>query len=76
MSSQEETVIKQQKRPRCEQCSAKVGHQGFKCKCGGVYCSTHRYSDTHGCTYDHVAEERRRLQVLNPVVSSSKIPIM
>jgi hypothetical protein len=28
---------------RCTQCSRKVGLTGFGCRCGGTFCSAHRY---------------------------------
>merc|ERR1711936_1425680 len=31
----------------------KVGLTGFTCRCGGLFCSIHRYSDKHDCTFDY-----------------------
>jgi predicted nucleic acid binding AN1-type Zn finger protein len=61
------------KAPRCAQCSTKVGLSGFKCKCGGLYCASHRYHDAHNCDYPHQEEERKRLAAANPVVAAAKI---
>eukprot|EP00762_Andalucia_godoyi_P007440 ANDGO_07863.mRNA.1 Zinc finger A20 and AN1 domain-containing stress-associated protein 4 len=59
---------------RCGVCAAKVGlATGFKCKCGGLFCGSHRYPDTHVCSFDHKAEDRRKLAEANPVVIASKI---
>merc|ERR1719232_1258151 len=30
----------------------KVGLTGFTCRCGGLFCSIHRYSDKHECKFD------------------------
>ena len=46
---------------------------GFECRCGGLYCSVHRYSDKHECSFNYRelgAEEIRRN---NPVVVGQKI---
>ena len=31
------------KKNRCLKCNKKVGLTGFPCRCGGLYCSLHRY---------------------------------
>ncbi|CAO2585156.1 AN1-type zinc finger protein 6 [Lemmus lemmus] len=41
-----------QKKNRCFMCRKKVGLLGFECRCGNVYCSVHRYSDVHSCSYN------------------------
>merc|ERR1719427_571510 len=33
----------------------KVGMTGFTCRCGGLFCSIHRYSDKHECGFDYKA---------------------
>ena len=46
---------------------------GFTCRCGGLFCSVHRYSNEHRCTFDYRnlgAEEIRRN---NPVIKGEKI---
>lgn len=50
-----------------------VENIGFECRCGGLYCSVHRYSDKHECSFNYRelgAEEIRRN---NPVVVGQKI---
>jgi hypothetical protein len=32
---------------RCTTCSRKVGLTGFGCRCGGTFCSTHRWRSAH-----------------------------
>ncbi len=34
-------------------CKMKLGLLGFDCRCGQKFCATHRYPDTHQCTFDH-----------------------
>ncbi|CAL4087161.1 unnamed protein product [Meganyctiphanes norvegica] len=61
------------KKNKCHMCKKKVGLTGFTCRCGGLYCSVHRYSNEHQCTFDyreHGAEEIRRN---NPVIKGEKI---
>lgn len=46
---------------------------GFECRCGGLFCAVHRYSDKHDCSFNYRelgAEEIRRN---NPVVVGEKI---
>uniref|UniRef100_U5EP62 Zinc finger protein n=1 Tax=Corethrella appendiculata TaxID=1370023 RepID=U5EP62_9DIPT len=61
------------KKNRCASCRKKVGLTGFECRCGGLFCAIHRYSDKHECTFDYrelgAAEIRRN----NPVVVGEKI---
>lgn len=58
---------------RCAACKKKVGLTGFKCRCNGVFCSSHRYSDKHDCTFDYKAAARESIAKANPVVRGSKI---
>ena len=41
------------KKNRCLSCKKKVGLTGFTCRCGGLFCSIHRYSDKHQCDFDY-----------------------
>ncbi|ERE67204.1 AN1-type zinc finger and ubiquitin domain-containing protein 1 [Cricetulus griseus] len=42
--------------------------------CGNNFCASHRYAETHGCTYDYKGAGRRYLQEANPVVNAPKLP--
>jgi len=64
---------KLKKRNRCYSCRKKVGLTGFECRCGGLYCGIHRYSDKHNCTFDYKADAREQLTKANPVVVGEKI---
>lgn len=61
------------KKNRCVTCRKKVGLTGIECRCGGLFCAIHRYSDKHDCSFDYrelgAAEIRRN----NPVVVVEKI---
>lgn len=47
---------------RCYCCNKKVGFTGIECRCGFVYCGTHRYPDQHSCTFDFKTHDRENLQ--------------
>ncbi|KAL3645112.1 hypothetical protein CASFOL_010292 [Castilleja foliolosa] len=54
-------------------CRKKLGLIGFRCRCGDVFCSEHRYSDRHDCSYDYKAAGREAITKENPVVRASKL---
>lgn len=58
---------------RCFQCNKKVGLTGFGCRCGSTFCSVHRYSDKHGCSFDYKAAGREEIKTANPVVNAEKV---
>jgi len=58
---------------RCLMCRKKVGLTGFECRCGGLFCSTHRYSDKHECTFDYRQHGAEQIRKNNPIVVSEKI---
>ncbi|XP_008231311.1 PREDICTED: zinc finger A20 and AN1 domain-containing stress-associated protein 5 [Prunus mume] len=58
---------------RCSGCRRKVGLTGFRCRCGELFCSEHRYSDRHVCSYDYKAAGREAIARENPVVKAAKI---
>ncbi|KAI5073924.1 hypothetical protein GOP47_0011937 [Adiantum capillus-veneris] len=76
---QQEVVLSVAPRPqekavkRCVACRKRVGLLRFKCRCGDIFCASHRYSDTHDCSYDFKAAGRLAIAKENPVVMASKI---
>lgn len=58
---------------RCFCCNKRVGLTGFKCRCSFTFCSEHRYSDKHDCTYDYKASHRDALAKANPTVVADKV---
>ncbi|GBF95755.1 hypothetical protein Rsub_08191 [Raphidocelis subcapitata] len=58
---------------RCQQCRKKVGLTGFKCKCGQLFCGSHRYAEAHACTFDYKTAEREKLAAANPLVQAAKV---
>merc|ERR1739845_47309 len=64
---------KKAKKAKCGMCKKKLGLTGFECKCGKQFCSVHRYSDKHNCSFDYMTEGKDLLRKANPVVQDSKI---
>ena len=58
---------------RCIMCKKKVGLFGFTCRCEGMFCGTHRYSDKHNCSYDFHQENKKFLAASNPQVTAPKL---
>ncbi|VDP55631.1 unnamed protein product [Schistosoma curassoni] len=60
-------------RPRCAVCHKRVGLTGFSCRCGGLYCSIHRYSDAHNCSYDYRESGQEEIRRSNPQIVCQKV---
>nr|XP_040249796.1 zinc finger A20 and AN1 domain-containing stress-associated protein 12-like [Aegilops tauschii subsp. strangulata] len=58
---------------RCMACKKKVGLLGFACRCGGTFCSLHRYVDGHACNFDYKKVDREKIAQQNPLVVAPKI---
>lgn len=59
----------------CLVCGKKTGlASSFECRCGHNFCASHRYAETHDCSYDYKSSGRRFLQDSNPLVSAPKLP--
>jgi hypothetical protein len=58
---------------RCASCRKKVGLLGFPCRCGGTFCSLHRYAEKHACDFDFKAAGREKIAKNNPLVVAAKI---
>ncbi|KAJ3675424.1 hypothetical protein LUZ60_004466 [Juncus effusus] len=52
---------------RCFVCNKKVGIPGFRCRCGELFCGTHRYSDIHDCSFDYKSAGREEIARANPI---------
>ena len=67
---------KRKKKPgRCaaEGCRVRLGLMGWDCRCGEKFCSEHRYSDQHNCTFDYHRQAQTDLAKANPKVVADKI---
>jgi len=63
------------RKPRCFSCAKKLGiATTYQCRCGSQFCASHRYPETHTCTYDYKSEGRKLLEKNNPVVTAPKLP--
>ncbi|OAY42885.1 zinc finger A20 and AN1 domain-containing stress-associated protein 4 [Manihot esculenta] len=58
---------------RCFMCRKRVGLTGFKCRCGTMFCGTHRYPEKHGCTFDFKKVGREEIARANPLVVAEKL---
>ncbi|KAL6968898.1 AN1-type zinc finger protein 6 [Sarracenia purpurea var. burkii] len=72
-SNNDDNDSKAKKKNRCALCRKKVGLTGFECRCGGLYCGIHRYSDKHNCTFDYRQLGAQEIRRNNPVVIGEKI---
>ena len=61
------------KKNRCLVCNKKIGLTGFTCRCGGLFCGIHRYTDKHECNFDYKALGAQEIKEANPVVKADKI---
>ncbi|XWS52869.1 hypothetical protein CRYUN_Cryun11dG0109400 [Craigia yunnanensis] len=70
----EKEEVQVQVRPnRCLTCKKRVGLTGFNCRCGMVFCGTHRYPEQHGCTFDFKGMGKEQIAKANPVVKGEKL---
>jgi len=67
------TTKKKSKKARCGCCRKKVGLHGFTCRCGGLFCPVHRYSDQHQCPFDYAKMQSDLLAKANVAVVSDRI---
>ncbi|XP_010533294.1 PREDICTED: putative zinc finger A20 and AN1 domain-containing stress-associated protein 8 [Tarenaya hassleriana] len=58
---------------RCHVCKGKVGLLGFECRCGHVFCGTHRYAEEHSCPSDYRSAARDALAKNNPLIKADKL---
>ncbi|XP_007015853.2 PREDICTED: zinc finger A20 and AN1 domain-containing stress-associated protein 3 [Theobroma cacao] len=66
--------IQIQVRPnRCLACKKRVGLTGFTCRCGMVFCGTHRHPEQHDCTFDFKEMGKEQIAKANPVVKGEKL---
>jgi len=61
------------KKSRCLSCKKKLGLTGFTCRCGGLYCGIHRYSDKHECNFDYNAMGKKEIAEANPLIVAEKV---
>eukprot|EP00037_Helgoeca_nana_P019039 m.184288 g.184288 ORF g.184288 m.184288 type:complete len:230 (-) comp24692_c0_seq1:3269-3958(-) len=64
---------KKKKKIKCQVCKKKLGLLGFDCRCGHVFCTSHRHPDTHVCSVDYKEIGRDRLRRENEAVVADKV---
>ncbi|KDP22067.1 hypothetical protein JCGZ_25898 [Jatropha curcas] len=58
---------------KCNTCKKRVGLTGFNCRCGNLFCASHRYSDKHNCPFDYRNAAREAIARANPIVKAEKL---
>jgi hypothetical protein len=58
---------------RCVTCTKRVGLTGFKCRCGSMFCGSHRYPERHGCSFDFKTVGREEIARANPLIRAEKL---
>ncbi|XP_051993123.1 AN1-type zinc finger protein 6 isoform X2 [Xyrauchen texanus] len=74
--SEQASDVPEQSKPkknRCFTCRKKVGLTGFDCRCGNIFCTAHRYSDTHNCSFDYKADAAEKIRKENPLIIGEKV---
>uniref|UniRef100_A0A1B6EFZ7 Ubiquitin-like domain-containing protein n=3 Tax=Clastoptera arizonana TaxID=38151 RepID=A0A1B6EFZ7_9HEMI len=74
-STTEPNRKKKRSKQRCGQCRKRLNLTNlYTCRCGIMFCSTHRYSETHDCNFDYKKEGRKILEQENPLINAPKLP--
>lgn len=72
-SEAEAPKTQKKKKTKCAKCRANVGVIAFPCRCGGIYCGTHRYASEHSCTFDYKEHGAEEIRKNNPQVIGEKL---
>jgi len=70
---EEEKKDGKKKKNRCFVCKKKLGLTGFSCRCDGLFCAVHRYTDKHECGFDYKAMGEKEISEANPVIVAAKL---
>jgi len=73
IEKEEEPKETKKKKNRCFSCKKKLGLTGFSCRCGGLFCAVHRYSDKHDCNFDYKAMGEKEISEANPLIVAAKV---
>ncbi|KAL8126253.1 zinc finger A20 and AN1 domain-containing stress-associated protein 10-like [Apium graveolens] len=69
----DDSSLGKNKSSRCLCCKKKIGLLGFACRCGGKFCSMHRYPEEHSCPFDYKTTGRVALARDNPLVVRDRL---
>lgn len=72
-STSEAPKSEKKKKTKCAKCRVNVGVIAFPCRCGGIYCGTHRYASEHSCTFDYKEHGAEEIRKNNPQVIGEKV---
>lgn len=72
-STEEAPKSEKKKKTKCAKCRANVGVIAFPCRCGGIYCGTHRYASEHSCNFDYKEHGAEEIRKNNPQVIGEKL---
>ena len=61
------------KRCQHEGCKVKLMLADFACRCSGFYCSSHRFSEAHKCSFDYKAQGLDTLTKQMQTVAGTKL---
>ncbi len=64
------------KKRRCVCCNKKLDLTAFPCRCGGLYCPTHRADVAHNCSYDYKAEGLKLLSTSMEKIVAKKLEVL
>lgn len=70
-----ESSINKNKKIRCFFCKKKCNLIQFECKCNKIFCSVHRYTHMHNCSYieNNIKLKKKELDEKNPKIQKEKI---
>lgn len=57
---------------KCSKCNKKIMLE-FKCRCEKVFCIKHKNPEDHKCTFDFVADAKKKLAKKNIKVVNEKL---
>lgn len=68
-------IISKTKKFKCSFCNKKLTMIRFDCKCGGTFCSVHRYTHTHNCQYNskNIELNKEKINQNNPKIEKDKL---
>lgn len=71
----EPTKVEAVRPKRCqhEGCKVKLMLADFACRCSGFYCSSHRFSEAHKCSFDYKAQGLDTLTKQMQTVAGTKL---
>lgn len=69
--------VKPPKRCQFETCKCKLGLVAYPCRCSKYFCSEHRFSDDHKCSYNFKEDQKKTLlKYMSSPVISAKVEVL